>query len=383
MKMQKRCFSALACVVLCLQLGPCRSVASNTDGEPRGQIHTHSSETGGKAKNLIIVIGDGMGTAQVYSSIVVNGERSAFLRFPYSGFSITNSADKYTTDSGAGGSAILTGHKVNNKSIARSPQGKEYESVLSMAARQGRHTGIIVTSSILDATPASAYAHVENRKMFDEISLQLAQSNIDFFIGGDRLHFNPQNRKDGRNPLDTLRRRGYEVVYKIEDVRGKGGDKLCALLSDGECPAWPASKRGYWLRDGLQAFLSAQSKEGSGFVLLVEGSQIDWACHNNDTAYLREEMNELDAALHQVLDFAETNGETLVVVTADHETGGLTLVDGSIDEQRNDKVRFISGNHTGIMVPVFAYGPGASAFSGVQQNVDLFYKMMQALSLKQ
>ena len=104
--------------------------------------------------------------------------------------------------------------------------------------------------------------------------------------------------------------------------------------------------------------------------MLIEGSQIDWACHNNDSAYLRAEMADFEQVLHTVLDFAVRDGNTLVVVTADHETGGVTLPSGNIEKGEND-VRFLWGSHTGVMVPVFAYGPGAQLFSGIHENTDI------------
>ena len=128
-------------------------------------------------RNVIFIVGDGMGTAQVYSSIVSQGTGgSAFLRFPYSGFSRTYSYNRYTTDSGAGGSALMTGHKVENRHIAKGPDGTDYNSFLVDAKRFfGKAAGFVVTCSVLDATPASTYAHVTDRKLFDSISLQMAQ----------------------------------------------------------------------------------------------------------------------------------------------------------------------------------------------------------------
>lgn len=155
-------------------------------------------------RNVIFIVGDGMGTAQVYSSIVAQGTRgSAFLRFPYSGFSRTYSYNRYTTDSGAGGTALMTGHKVENRHIAKGPDGTDYNSFLVDAKRFfGKAAGFVVTCSVLDATPASTYAHVSDRKLFDSISLQMAQCPFEVMIGGDKNHFLPKNRKDGKAPLE-------------------------------------------------------------------------------------------------------------------------------------------------------------------------------------
>lgn len=332
-----------------------------------------------KPKNVIIIVGDGMGVAQVSASVVAEGgNNSAFLRFPYSGFSRTNSKDNYTTDSGAGGSAVMTGHKVNNYTIAQSPDGVPHISFISQAKDRGMKCGVVVTSNILDATPASTYAHVSYRKKFDSISMQLALSGFDYFSGGGKSHFLTENRKDNLSPIDTLQKNGYTMVYTIEDMMRCTAPKICALLTEGDPPK--ASKRNNMLCSSVKKALNMFDGSPKGFILMIEGSQIDWACHNNDTSFLHEELADFEKMLHIVMDYAESNGETLVVVTADHETGGLTLPDGMIDKRKNT-CHFSTTNHTGIMVPVFAYGPGAQMFSGIQQNSDIANKIRSLLSI--
>ena len=329
-------------------------------------------------RNVIFIVGDGMGTAQVYSSIVSQGTGgSAFLRFPYSGFSRTYSYNRYTTDSGAGGSALMTGHKVENRHIAKGPDGTDYNSFLVDAKRFfGKAAGFVVTCSVLDATPASTYAHVTDRKLFDSISLQMAQCPFEVMIGGDKNHFLPENRKDGKAPLDTLMARGYDLVYSVMDMSQSRSRKICGLLT----PDNPdkAMTRGRMLTLGALKAIETLNGYDNGFVLMIEGSQIDWACHNNDSAYLRAELADFELMLHAVLDWAEKDGHTLVVVTADHETGGLTLPDGDIGQGVSD-FRFLWGDHTGCMVPVFAYGPGAERFSGIQQNTDIPRKIREIM----
>lgn len=330
--------------------------------------------------NVIFVVGDGMGVAQVYSSIIAQGaDNSQFLRFPYTGFSRTYSYDKYTTDSGAGGTALMTGHKVENKHVGFGPNGEWYPSFLVKAKQQtGRKVGFVVTSSVLDATPASTYAHVPYRKQFDTISMQMAQCGFDVMIGGDRKHFLPENRKDGLAPLDTLAARGYNMAYSIDELAALHGGKVCALLSNADPLTEPS--RGRMLSVGVSKALELLSRGNQGFVMMVEGSQIDWACHNNDTAYLAAEMADFEDALRIILDFAQRDGHTLVVVTADHETGGLTLPGGNV-EQGINRMSFSTGSHTGVMVPVFSFGPGASQFTGIQQNIDIPRKIMKLLGI--
>ena len=321
------------------------------------------------AKNVILIVGDGMGVPQVYSSVVAEREcNSAFLRFPCTGFSRTYSRNKYRTDSSAGGTALTTGRKVDNYHVNWGPDSTRYRTIFDDAADAGQSTGFVVTSSVLDATPASTYGHVPYRKMFDTLSLQLAQCRHSVMVGGGAKYFRTENRKDAYAPLDTLASRGYTVTYNYDSMLAFDGERLVALLYDGDPLTAPA--RGPVLRDASMKAISLLDRNRKGFTMMIEGSQIDWACHNNDSAYLRAELADFELMLHAVLDWAERDGNTLVVVTADHETGGLTLPDGDIEAGTND-FRFLWGSHTGCMVPVFAFGPGADRFGGIHENTEI------------
>ena len=349
--------------------------------EREADLRAREAELAGvpEPTNVILIIGDGMGVPQVYASVVAAmGDSSAFLRFPYSGFSRTYSRNKYRTDSAAGGTALTTGHKVDNYHVNWGPDSTRYNTLFDDAKAQGMSTGFVVTSSVLDATPAATYGHVPYRKMFDTLSLQMAQCQHDVMIGGGRKYFFTQNRKDGLAPLDTLARRGYAVVNTVDSMNRFGGDKLVALLYDGDPLTAPA--RGNVLAQSAKKAIAMLSRNPKGFALMIEGSQIDWACHNNDTAYLRAELADFEEMLHDVIDYAQRDGNTLIVVTADHETGGVTLPDGDIGKGRNE-VKFLWGSHTGCMVPVFALGPGAQYFSGIQENTDIPEKIRWLMNL--
>lgn len=334
---------------------------------------------GQSPRNLIYVIGDGMGTGHVYSSIVAQGGESNFLRFPFSGFSRTYSLDHYTTDSGAGGSALMTGHKVQNSHISMGPKGEWYSSILTLAQEQGRSAGFVVTVSVLDATPATTYGHVPNRKHKDTLALQMSQCPFEVMIGCDQSRFLSENRRDGLSPIDTLRARGYDVVTTLREMKRSKSPLLCALLTPTDEPG-NAEVRGSILKEGVKKALDNLSRNDSGFVLMVEGSQIDWACHNQDAAHLEMEMREFDEVLGDILDWAQADGETLVVVTADHETGGVTLRKGDIQKQQCE-ITFGTDYHTGVMVPIFSYGPGAEYFSGIHENSDLVDILMKLLKI--
>ena len=345
--------------------------------ESTGTWFDAPAKQGKKAKNVIVIIGDGMGTAQVYASVVAQKGASNFLRFPFSGFSRTYSNNKYTTDSGAGGTAIVTGCKTDNRHIGVLSDNTPVQSILSKAKSWGLSAGFVVTSSVLDATPASTYAHAPDRKMYDTISLHMSQCGFDVMIGGGLANFRPENRKDGLRPLDTLMKKGYEITYSLEEMKRSKSDKLVTFFCENYYgPVAPG--RDPVLTEGTKKALDILSKNPKGFVMMIEGSQIDWACHNNDAPYMEAELADFEKMLKIVLDFAEKDGNTLVVVTADHETGGLVLLGGNIDKGKNE-CKYITDGHSGVMVPVFAYGPGAETFSGIQNNIDLMPKMLKAM----
>lgn len=328
-------------------------------------------------KNVILIVGDGMGVAQVYASVVAaRGDNSAFLRFPVTGFSRTYSLNHYRTDSSAGGTALTTGEKVDNYHVNWAPDSSRHRTIYDDAVEAGKSTGFVVVSDALDATPASTYGHVPYRKMYDTLSLQLAQCHHSVMVGGGYKYFLPENRHDGLSPLDTLAQRGYTVVRSLDSLVAFQGDKVVGLLYDGDPLTEPA--RGDVLRPASLKAIEMLNRNPKGFAMLIEGSQIDWACHNNDSAYMRAELADFEMMLHAVLDWAEQDGETLIVVTADHETGGLVLLDGDIEQGVND-VRYWWTSHTGVMVPVFAFGPGAECFSGIQQNTDIPRKIRQLM----
>ena len=330
-------------------------------------------------RNVIFVVGDGMGTAQVHASIVAQqSDNSAFLRFPITGFSRTHSNNKYTTDSGAGGSALMTGHKIDNYHISLSSDGTPYPSFLTKAKQSGLAAGFVVTSTVVDATPASTYAHVPYRKMFDTISLQMVQSGFDVMIGGGKKYFLPENRKDGLHLLDSLGTRGYRLAFSPSQLDSIHEGPVCALISEGNPDSAPS--RGSFLKSAVLKALEIVGKNNKGFVLMVEGSQIDWANHNNDSSYLEAELADFESVLQTLIDFVERDGNTLLVVTADHESGGLTLPSGKISHGAN-KMHFATGGHTGVMVPLFAMGPGAERFSGIHQNTDFYNIILSLLNL--
>lgn len=329
------------------------------------------------AKNVIFMIGDGMGIAQIYAGMVANGNKLALERCTYSGFSKTYSGSNFTTDSGAGGTAIACGVKTNNGMIGMNSDSVAVPSILEEAEKNTLATGIVVACAVTHATPATFIAHEINRGMYDEIAADYLKTDIDVFIGGGRKYF--EERADGRNLSDELRAKNYQIAYTIDDVKAVKSGKLAGLLYDDQNPGMP--ERGTMLPDATEAAIDILANNTKGFFLMVEGSQIDWACHDNNTGQEIKEMLDFDETVGRVLDFAIKSGNTLVIITADHETGGMSILDGKFGSD-DMKAVFTSNDHSGVPVPVFAFGPGAENFSGFMENTSFKAKIEKLLKLK-
>ncbi len=328
-------------------------------------------------RNIILMIGDGMGTSHVYAGMMANGGHLNLERCEYIGFQKTYSSDSDITDSGASGTAIATGIKTRNGSIGVDENGNPVKSILELAEEEGLATGLLATSTISHATPASFAAHNADRGKYEEIAVDICRSGVDVIIGGGRNHFN--KRTDGMNLLDTLVAKGYFVGRQLGEISPEHSGPI-AILAD--TMALPPAVLG---RDDLlaQATILAVdrlSRNPEGFFLMVEGSQIDWAGHANHTEYLITEVIDFDQAIGAAIDFAKKDGRTLVIVTADHETGGFSILKGGPGDPEVEGA-FSSKGHTGVMVPVFAFGPGAENFTGIYENTGIFDKMKDLLGL--
>lgn len=333
----------------------------------------HQNFKSTKPKNVILMIGDGMGVAAISAAISANGGHLYLDNFKHVGFSKTSSANRYITDSAAGGTAIATGEKTNNGYIGLNAAGDTIYSILNAAQGKGLSTGIVNINSILDATPASFYAHNIARSNWENIASQLVNSNIDILIGGDSEKFN--KREDNRNLYTELENKGYELYRSKEALMRATGDRIVGLLPYGR-----VSERGDQLSIGTDIALKSLEKRTNGFFLMIEGSLIDGGGHKNDMTYLVEEMLDFDKAIGAVLEFAAKDGETLVIVTADHETGGVSIVGGNNTEGEVSG-RFGTTGHSAVMVPIFAYGPGAEFFTGINDNTFFYNTIAKVLNL--
>ncbi len=327
-----------------------------------------------KPKNVILLIGDGMGYAQLHAAHTANRGNLFISNIKHMGMITTYSANRYITDSAAGGSALATGQKILNGAVSVDNENNPVKTVLQEASEKGLATGLVSTSAITHATPASFIAHQPSRNMYEEIAADFLHTDIDVFIGGGYKHFT--ERKDGRNLVNELKEKGYTVEQDLDQISKISGGKLAGFTAAEHNGRM--DERGDMLPIATQTALNILGNNKKGFFLMVEGSQIDWGGHAGSTIYVVEDMLDFDRTVGVALEFAAKNKETLVIVTADHETGGMVVLDGNY-ETGMVKGEFTTGGHTGQMVPLFAYGPGAVEFLGIMDNTDVHAKIKNLL----
>lgn len=329
-----------------------------------------------KPKKVILMIGDGMGTSQVFAGVTANGGQLFLNNFKHVGFATTQSSSHYITDSAAGGTALSTGQKTYNGAIGVNTDTVAIKTILEMAEEKGLATGLVSTSAITHATPASFIAHQGSRGSYEDIAADFLKTDIDVFIGGGYKHF--AQRKDQRDLTRELQDKGYLVLRDMDEIAKVKSGKLAGLTADEHNEVYP--KRKMSLPLSTQTAINILNQNSKGFFMMVEGSQIDWGGHAQNTIYIVNEMLDFDRAVGKALEFAANDKETLIVVTADHETGGMGLSGGNI-KTGMVKAAYTSKDHTATMVPVFAYGPGAEHFTGIIDNTDIPKAIMKLLGL--
>ena len=356
-------------------------VACDTTKKPvtRAQMKALSDN---RPKNIILMIGDGMGLSQITAGMYANGNELELEKFPVIGLQKTYASDDLITDSAASATAFACGVKTYNGAIGVTPDKQPVSTILEEAEKNGLLTGLIATSTIVHATPASFIAHQPLRNMYEEIAADFLKTDIDLFIGGGKKFFDEQ-RADGVSLIPTLIDKGYTVSSlldkEVSDINFRSAKKIAHFTAN-DAPVPAALGREYLTEASTKAASFLKRKKTNGFFLMIEGSQIDWGGHANDTKYIVTEMIDFNKTIGAILKFAKKDKETLLIITADHETGGFAINPDS----RMDSIAgaFTSDYHTGTMVPVFAYGPGAELFSGIYENTAIYHKMRAAFGFE-
>ena len=357
-----------------------------------------------KPKNVIYLIGHGMGFGAVSSLLLSENGETGFEMAPIIGLNETCSANNYVTDSPAGGTALATGTRTCNGFLGVGPDSVQLESILKKAQKMGKKTGIVVNTTLTEATPGAFYAGVTSRKESYKIAEQFTESGVDVAIGAGLSAF--INRPDSVDMTAVLIEKGYDVYLDWKSVLDTESEKFVGILdmgdvhrrnksrnttasaaegaevclaaklaaSEGKVDTTRFSEPTEYLHKACNKALSVLEKDApNGFFLMIESAIIDGYGHNNDSEGMIEEMKEFDQTLKTLIAYVNKHPNTLLVVTADHETGGtgVTYKSHAINQPEGLHLNFSTKGHTGTVVPIFAYGAGAAKFSGIFQNREL------------
>lgn len=315
-----------------------------------------------RPKNVILLIGDGMGPAHFTAARYARGENSRISKMPVVGFATTQCADRTVTDSAAAATALATGTKTNYETLSVSPAGIPVVTVLERAEAGGKATGLVTTAYFYDATPAAFAAHASHRRKYGEIIPQMLRSGAEVIAGGGIDNFGI-----GEVPTfdATFANSGYTVIQTRAEMDKATGDKQIVVFKsqerDRDHPDFPLPVLAKWAIDRLQ-------KDPDGFFLMIEHEGTDSGSHQNNWTDVTASLRSFDEAVGVALDFAAARNDTLVIVTGDHETGGMRI---SETPARRWRMEWSSSEHTATAVPVFAFGPGSAAFAGSYDNTDI------------
>ena len=333
-----------------------------------------------EVKNIIYLIGDGMGLSSVSMMQVESGYNTTIFDLAENvALQKTYSADNRVTDSAASGTALATGYKTNNTFVGCTPDGVAVESLMDVAKAHGKATGVVVTTYLQHATPAAFYAHTENRHNYHIITEQLVASSLDIAIGGGMGHFKERYNDEAK---EVFKNHGFDLVEEFEELHNQNGDsRTLALLSDWEV----GSNSGSYLADATREALRLLEKRGedNGFVLMVEGSLIDGMGHANNAQAQQIEMQGFMGAIEVAVEYAKAHEGTLVVVTADHETGGLSIVSADANfnlSEQGVEYRWTTNGHSGAMIPIYLYGAAHESINGIVENTDIAKTLKSLIS---
>ncbi|MFC1481019.1 alkaline phosphatase [Candidatus Neomarinimicrobiota bacterium] len=345
-------------------------------------------------KSIILIIADGTGIGQ-HSYSYYFTDNYAPAKFDHVGLVTTHSADKRlvttsvegaralasgvkiteigewrkVTDSAAGGTALSSGVKTYNSAIGVNAGVEPVKNITEYAHEMNMATGLVATSSITSATPASFAAHIDKRDKEDIIAQQMADSEINVLLGGGQKFFNSKANGGVQeiNLLQKMHDNGVQVVTALDEI-SYPADRLVGLFSDGGLPR-AIDGRSPTTSQMAEVALKVLETDDDGFFLMIEESQVDWAGHDNESEYLLGELESLNDLVDFVLAYQAKNPNVLVILTADHETGGLSVVNKSKGPGLESAWK--TTGHTGNFVPVFATGPGGDYFDGLLDNTDI------------
>lgn len=342
----------------------------------QGQFHevykpTYRSDRSEKRpENVIVLISDGgAGQAQMWAAATANGGNLNLLQIKNIGLIKNNPTNDYTTDSAASGTALATGQKTRNRRIGTDSEGNAIENITEVLSAKGYATGIVSNDNITGATPSAYYAHQPERDMSDEIAADLLKTPASVVIGGSVDAFARQDSALVRQ----LREQGVAFCNGIGAMDGvPAGKRVVCVASD------DYANGDRVIEEAFDKVIDRLSKNRKGFFVMFEGAKVDKGGHANNLDVVVDEYLSFDRTVGKALEYADKDGRTLVLVLSDHETGGMTIIDGDY-ATGSVTSHFSTGDHTGIPVLLYAYGPGAQLFAGFDENTSIFSKILSLL----
>jgi alkaline phosphatase len=322
-----------------------------------------------KVKNVILLIGDGNGLSQISSAVLANGGSLTLTQLKSIGFIKTQSADDFTTDSAAAGTALAVGVKTNNRAIGVNAENQPVENLTEILTAKGYNTGVITTDHITGATPGAFYAHQQDRDMVKSIGEDLLTSKLSLFVGGGRAEF-----------TSDFFASHFSILEDLNQLAKEKSPRVGLFISEKGVPS-VLKGRGNQLSQATKNGLTFLKEKNKPFFLMIEGAQIDSYGHRNETAGIVSEGIDFDRAVTEAIKFADNNANTLVIITADHETSGFSIPQGNVKSNMIEG-DFTTDDHTATMVPIFAYGPHSDVFSGIYENTEVFHKILEVLAAK-
>lgn len=318
-------------------------------------------------KQVFLLIGDGNGLAQISAGLLANGGQLSLAQLRNMGLVKTQAADDFTTDSAAGATAMASGQEANNRALGLNAQGDSIPNLPYFLKEKGFQSGLVTTDELTGATPAAFYAHHGERDGVKEIAQYLPKSAIDLVVGGGGRHF----------PKELLDQGLFERVSQLDQLPTATAARVAYFKSEGGILSME-SGRGDFLSQAVGHSILFFEQRKTPFFLMVEAAKIDSGGHSNSPSTIVTELLDFDRVIGEVIRYADSHPGTLVLVTADHETGGVTIPQGNV-AKREVELAFHSDDHTGILVPIFAYGARSGEFRGVYSNTEIFTRILKVV----
>jgi alkaline phosphatase len=323
-----------------------------------------------KPVNVIIFIEEGIGIPALTAAQSIKGKDLNLSKASGIGMMKTSSANEVITDPAALGTAIACGIKTDNGIIGMNPKLEPVSNIFDLAKKKKKWTGLVTTSLVVDAVPAAFYAHQSSSSSYGNIATDLVGSGISVFIGGGKKYF--RTKGDSTTLFKELNVKGYKILEDYSDLKSRSHKYIAGLINADAIQG--TQFRGDYLNLAWLRAFKTLIRNDTGYVLVIHNAHINWAAANNDKKEMIDEMLDMDSLLGQVLRYTAPDHKTLVLVIGGFETGGVTVM-GNKYSKTDPNMKFTTKQRTASMVPVFAFGPSASLFSGIYDNTDIYLKL--------